>query len=221
MKCFFTFLNPYEADRDRELKFTFSYSKKKNLAYKICFFLRCLASDTSGIREDFNSRRRKWNRHLVDLGFRAQRDSFTCPDEIFHFLEKKLLLENIPSYKEGFLEKLIQNYHQDANSWNRFYSSVEVRDFMILAPNRWIGGSLHYKNIQKDLKLINDFSKIEQELFVAHLEWEVWGLFTQFHQIEDKKKFRIHLENFLVVCESLSEATHLKYGFEKLLNLQN
>lgn len=221
IKNFVPFLNPYEADRDLELKTKFNYRTKKSQAYKICFFLRCLASDTYGIRTDYNSRKRKWNGHLEDLGFSAQRDSFVTPDAIFHFLEQKLLLENIPSYKEGFLGKLIQNYHQDINSWNRFYSSTEVRDFMILAPNRWLGATLHYQNMDQDLIMINKFTSLEKELFISHLEWEIWGLFTQYHQISDKPGLQSHLENFLKVCHALDEAPHLRYGFEKLIELQS
>ncbi len=217
---FKVFINPMEADRDPILRDVLGLYKKPTIVEKICFFLRCLASDTYGIRTNFSSRKRKWERHLIDLGFSDYTQQVSTPSEIFDLCEEKLLTENLPNYEKGFLGKIIKNHHQDINAWNRFYSASSVRDFLLLAPNRWLGATIHHNKMNEDLNLLSDLSTIEIDLLVAQIEWEIWGLFTQYQQIDDKQGLVNHLQNFKLLADKITGAPHLAHGFKKLIKLQ-
>ena len=221
VESFKIYLNPLEAQRDPILREHLNFNRHATFEEKICFFLRCLASDTYGIRTDFSSRRRKWNRHLLDLGFSEYCNKFDTPSEIFEFCEERLLVSNLPSYQKGFLGKQIQNHYQDINAWNRFYSTAPVRDFLMLAPNRWLGATLHHGKMEEDLSLIQNFSLTERNLLKAQIEWEIWGLFTQYHQIKDKQGLIRHMENFNLLARELSDFPELSEGFKKLITIQS
>jgi len=219
LEFFGNYLNPMEGNRDPLLLDKIGTNLTCTEAQKVCFFLRCLASDTYGIRTNFISRKRKWDRHLQDLGFSEYKDNLKTPAEIFDICEKNLLVKNLPHYQSGFLGKLIQNYHQDINAWNRFYQASNVRDFIILAPNRWLGATVHFHNLEDDLKLIRSFSEFEFDLFSAQIDWEIWGLYTQINQIEDREGLKNHLNNFLSVIDQLENMDNAKLGFERLLKV--
>lgn len=217
LEFFGSYLNPMEGNRDPLLLERISTNFSCSEAQKVCFFLRCLASDTYGIRTNFLSRKRKWDRHLQDLGFYEYKDKLKTPAEIFELCEENLLVKNLPHYQSGFLGKLIQNYHQDINAWNRFYQVSNVRDFIVLAPNRWLGATLHFEKLEEDIELIRSFSDFEFSLFQAQIEWEVWGLYTQINQIEDKEGLKKHLNNFMLVIDKLEGMEKSKQGFVRLL----
>lgn len=216
---FSNFCNPHEADRDIILRDLTGYKRDSQGALKACFFLRCLASDTYGIRENFKTRKKKWQKHMKDLGIgtssviNSTSDLFRCADEE---LVKKLIGQS----STPFLRMFYNQKHGDINAWNRFYGNVEVKDFMLFAPNYWIGASLHHGKYESDVELLNNFNEAEFSLLRAQLEWEIWGLFTQYKLVEDKENLIQHLLKLRDFSKSVPGASLIGKGFDKLIELQ-
>lgn len=217
---FRSYLNPMEANRDEVLKTMIHFEKDVSLSDKTTFFLRCLASDTYGIRENFNARKRKWNRHMLDLGINPIGENIDSPMDIFEYCNHRLVQESIGGSPQNFLTKLIEQKDNDINAWNRFYSKVKKKDFILMAPNHWIGASLHHKSFEEDIKVLSNFSACENDLLISQLEWEIWGLFTQYLYISEKENLISHFKNFKRFSAEVAGGEHLVKGFQYLIEVQ-
>lgn len=176
--------NFYELSRDPHLAQLLGQAPAADREQGLVFFLRMLEADAHNLRQEPFLRRRKWQRHLEDLGIldKIAIDLPTLTQVAHHhffprFASWAQAVENYLGQSVG-LEELARP------------------EFIFLFPHRALGAYLHLGRFEEMKKSLGESEFFCQKLFLAHLDWELWGLSHQRFWIQDSETLTPHL-NFL------------------------
>lgn len=188
---FIGFANCYEIDRDPYLRDL--GENIKDQANTIVYLLRMLFSDLANLRSKIELRNKKWNYHLKQI---------VGP----HYVSKKIT--SIKDLQKDLVDQItIPEYKMLLLSLNE-RDSLSDKQVFLLSPTEWIIKNHIKENYERSIKEFH-FTLIEIDLYFAHLNWEVFGLYSQIFLIFKEHNLdqycSILLENITLVCEHITQ----------------
>ena len=190
-------INPYELQRDPELRYYILENKTPSKAQEFVFLARMLFSDVYSLRKNPELRQAKWQQHFRETGHLKEGDFITL--EIVVEVLKKVSKES-PRISQALDLWVGEVFKQDFNP----YRASMGEGYWILAPH------LHIWFEEDERSFFQNLNAFEKEVMKAQVEWEFWGLYTQ--RLYQKNNVLPHLERLLNVLSLISpnEASSLE-----------
>ncbi|CBW27897.1 hypothetical protein BMS_3140 [Halobacteriovorax marinus SJ] len=211
---FIPIANKYELERDPRLCKDYGISKEENIYEKIVFLCKLIESDQENLKNNPLYRKKKWEKHLTDLGLSSEIDF----ESLIQLLNSQCSEIGIDA--SNFLNHYYQENRTQKTSCDNFYRECKnIKEYILLYPFRWIGSSLTCESFFHDIELIKSFTKHELSLLEAQLNWEIWGLFSQYLHNLHKATLHTHLENIRQVMDT-NEALQNSSVYNKLNELR-
>lgn len=214
---FLSLLNPLEKQRDPKLSLLYHQSSRlPSQEERFVFMLRMLKADNKNLSIRPEQREKKWRFHCrqVQIPYSIQ------PSE--SVIENLLCPLNL-NIDESILKKFLQIDETSLGQVDQFYlplDEIERRAFILLFPLRWLVVSLRNNQFEVDKKIIEAFQHHERELLYAHLNWEIWGIFSQYHELALTWNIDQHLKNVGDIISSFQDDPALKLK-EAIKHLQS
>lgn len=211
--------NPFELDRDPKLLAALGEARPKSEATQIVFFLRMILSDRKNLFIRPQKRLEKWLFHFDQLGLDTatlKRDHFSYKRLVNTFYDQIGVTEKSEKFK--LFGKLLS---QDVKI-STLYMNKMWRDLMFMyMPQEWIKFAIVDGKYIEDIRSVlakDCFSKLDWEIFAEQLNWEVWGLCSQYQMSLSKIGVVEHLANLEHVLKllDLPHLEHSKKGIVKL-----
>ncbi|MBT3583772.1 MAG: hypothetical protein HN509_02605 [Halobacteriovoraceae bacterium] len=221
---FSSLANPLELKRDPDLLEKISTPvRDQTLQSDLVFIIHILFSDFDNLKKRFSLRRKKWQRHLERLSIPLSLESIHSIEDLLELFDRELFDKVSRNEFKRFLIRYQQFNFKAANSMNRFYEGViHVKSFILLAPSKWIGASLDSGEFEMDCELIRNFSELEQKIYVEQINWEIWGLFSQYRVTMEELDLHIHLGNLKKTLDCIKDVdtSSLQEKMDQLVSLQ-
>jgi hypothetical protein len=206
-------INPYELERDPELKKIMAERSKSDQAL-IVFLCRMLKSDLHGLKNYPLARKRKWKFHFNFV------NAETLPSMSFENILKTILAKiKINSEQKKIIENFFNTESQE--DLNQLYSeSKNKKDYMTLFTIEWIGLAIANHSFHEDLKLVNSCDNDDLSLMIENLKWELFGLYSQYLYIGSDKAsdIKYHLGLLSIINQEL-KSDEIKKVIEELNRL--
>jgi len=177
-------MNCFELMRDPELQSRFLVKKDFNLGEKFVFIQRMLFSDAYSLKEHPLYRQLKWRNHfkLINYDFKGGVIDFQIVVNILKELSQNTprICRSIDNWCENVFKDDLDIYRTDLGE-----------GFGIFAPHCKL-----WFNSSEDVSYLKTLTKIELEIFLAQIDWEVCGIYSQKFNLS-KEQYRQHLEMLL------------------------
>jgi hypothetical protein len=195
--------NSYEIARDPELQSILGLKETNYSKYqKIVFLCKTLESDQENLKSIPHLRVKKWTHHLNKLN----ENSEITLDSLKELLSKLALELKIDGNK--FLDQYYKlNRTEKVNCDNFYRENEDKKSYILLYPFRWIGSSLTCDSFFHDIEEIKNFSNEQLLLLEAQIEWEIWGLYSQYIHNLRQATLHTHLEN---IKQMMDTSVYLK-----------
>lgn len=175
------------------------------------FVLRMLENDHL-LKTCFPKRRKKWAKHLTDLGI-AQ--AFNSDDlelsDLLNLLASAFSLDKALLFAIVVDKKTFYDLYNDHR-----YCSLLMKYF----PHQWMSFAIQYWDFEKDLHRFSDLDEKDSLLVLGQIEWEVMGLLSQYRFASDKKHLIWHLDQMNQIVTKL-KTSNLNNTTEKIKKLQS
>ncbi len=198
LSFFWPIANPYEISRDPSLK-KISPDLFKDTEHKIVFLLRMLESDYLNLVLNFKHRKDKWQKHFQSVEISSSPSSLNdIIKNIQSLMDTEIRLANF--YQEfGLLRIKKFPFHE----MDHYYkNTIYKKEFWLLCPQLAVGLSTHNNNLYQDLLWIQSLRPSFQKLILRNIQWELWGLLTQYHQTNSSNHL-LYLKNLQSITEKL------------------
>lgn len=184
------YFNPYELARDPELTNVHpNLASAESKEAKIVFLIKMMRADRRNLTTKFNSRKKKWNFHFMQLGLGPLPDSLK---EMLFAIENKF---NIPK-KYLMLNLSNENYIPMTD-----YNDPQ---FLIYFPVDWLYHTLLNLEFEKNLSIVRQLNFSEQSILIYQFSWELMGLTGQYRSIESREQFLNHVQNMVSVLTEMA-----------------
>jgi len=215
---FLPFLNFFEVERDQKLKHFFKKkSSKSTFEEAIVYMLRMLKADQKNLLNAPQKREKKWRYHCEQVNIPYA--TYPLESIITHLLSRSTL---ILSHKILIVFFKIDETHE--KEVDTFYSHLDIKEkctFILLFPLRWIVVTLRNHEFENDMSLVKDFTTSERQLLFCNISWEIWGIYSQYHDLALTHDLVAHLENIekILIPFKDEKALELIQGIYKLREL--
>jgi hypothetical protein len=209
LPIFINSFNHFERLRDPSLDpYLFPAKNKNDLGIeKIAFLLRMIFSDHVKLAKSPGLRQRKWQNHLFDLGLKSER-----------FINWSKLIEVISESSqidiEVVRETLLPLQSQDLTD-EKIFSSEMSKYWKYFYPNKHLW---FHEGSEQDLEENED--SIFGKICLKQIEWEMWGLMSQYPYLKkDVVGLSEHVSRLVKVAEKLNTKKDISIQAEELLKL--
>lgn len=201
-----SFANPLELMRDPELIsfFNLIFPKPSSL-HKTAFLSQMFLFDRHQIYSQPNLRTKKWRHHFELIG------SPLLTQNLNHsiFLEHFISCFDDQYFDQKRLTAFFKNLlHEEL-------SELNSQDLLQIYPQWWVSLNISDDQVMEDLEVL-DLTESELSVIAEHLNWEIWGIYSQVSFEENTSDYLKHLSKLLTLCSILK----LKKQEEGLLIIQ-
>ncbi len=201
-----SFANPIELKRDPELIKYFQLNPEgPSTLQRTSFLCQMFLFDRHQLRTQPNLRLKKWQHHFSLTDNPLDRDELNHSSFLNHFISN-FGAEYFDQKKTLTFFKCL--LHEDLGS-------LSSRELLIFYPQWWVSLNIADNDVMED---IDSFSLTNQEIEIIaeHLNWEIWGLYSQLSLEENTSDYLLHLAKLLTLCSVLK----LNKQETGLLNIQ-
>jgi hypothetical protein len=179
-------MNSFELMRDPELISKYKQHKRPSLGERFVFIQRMLFSDAHSLNADPLYRQLKWQNHLKLINFEFK-------GELIDFYSMITVLKELSQNTPRLCES-IQNWSEKVfeNNFDVYRTNLG-EGFGIFAPHC----KLWFQSFE-DVSYLKSLTKIELEIFLAQIDWEICGIYSQKYHLP-RSQFQYHLEMLLKV----------------------
>ena len=191
LNSFSTITNYYEISRDPRLKKTLpTPADSSNIYQEIVFLCKTIESDQKNLRNIPHHRVKKWTHHLKLINQKSE----VSLEELLSLLAKRCNeLEISPTEFLKDFYKLDRTIKKNCDDFYR--ENSDKKNYILLYPFRWIGSSLTCDSFFHDIEELKTFTDEQLKLLEAQIEWEIWGLYSQYIHNLRQATLHTHLEN--------------------------
>ena len=187
------FANPIELKRDPEL-IQFFHLEPKNVSslQASAFLSQMFLFDRHQLRIEPNIRLKKWKHHFNLVGKPLNLDDLNHSTFLNHFISCFETRYFDPKKTLAFFESLL----------NEDLENLDSRELLLFYPQWWVSLNITDNDVMEDLEsfvLTNE----ELEIIAEHLNWEIWGLYSQLSLEENTSDYLLHLAKLLTLCSVL------------------
>lgn len=219
--------NFYDLMKDPLLKEASCLTKEESLLTfeeKFVYLLKMYQSDQHNLKKIFYLRHKKWNFVLQQIGLGPcylDTNGISSLKDLIISLQKNFFNYSTQLNIQIFLQDISGEISYEKRLRELFKKNIYTKEFILCFPFIWMGEAIKNQSFEIYLKEIKQYSFQEQTILSYHMNWEIWGLYTQYLQIKNKKEVIIHLDHMVKLYRSLILVNNEKsiYQIERLKSL--
>jgi len=205
--------NPYERLRDPLLDERFTQNGcakiKTSPAYQSAFLLRQIWTDRKNLKRNPKLRQRKWSLHLASVGKESSSQGFH-PEKPFESLLSLCLSELLRTQDPVWIYQRVKEVRACLEGKGPLKKSHLPVSFAALYPHLFHDA----RAVETDI-----FPPL-QEITLAQLEWELWGLQSQMLLRLDPAPYENHFKQLILFCEKAASTTGTPTFLERAENFK-